>query len=596
MKKKPSSSPKNMQKGRSVQSKLLVPISILAIIGIVACLLSSILLNKVQTASEQIEDVSIASLDHIDTIGTQFQVLQKLIFAYCLNDNADTLEHISGDIESAIEATNTAVEEYADYTQSSDEETAYETLKADYETFMTLYNQAVSDATSGNIEAAITLANNDLTFAGVAVEADISTLAEANTTEIVATIETQKKTYNISKIITLICIVIIIAISALVVLVVYRAVTKPLRIAHKDLEHILKSIDENKGDLAARLQVFSGDEIGALCSGINLLMETLQNVMLQLKDNSGQMNTIVNNILSNVSNSNANATDISAVMEELSATMGEVSSHMDAVKTQALDADHDVSTIAENADEILEYSNEMNQRANEMKDTAEKNLSETTSYIADISDTLKQAIKDSESVTQVQSLTEDILSISSQTNLLALNASIEAARAGEAGKGFAVVADEISALANSSRETANNIQEINNMVVTSVNHLVDSANAIITYIDETILNDYTTFVDSGQQYQNDAAYINTKMIEFAQKTETLNNIINNMVNSFEEVSGVVGQSSGAVTTAAENTTMLVGEITQINSDVTENREIANSFIETTSKFQTEATATEVPEE
>ena len=57
---------------------------------------------------------------------------------------------------------------------------------------------------------------------------------------------------------------------------------------------------------------------------------------------------------------------------------------------------------------------------------------------------LNQAIEESKSVDQVNSLTDDILSISAQTNLLALNASIEAARAGEAGKGFAVVADEIS--------------------------------------------------------------------------------------------------------------------------------------------------------
>lgn len=78
---------------------------------------------------------------------------------------------------------------------------------------------------------------------------------------------------------------------------------------------------------------------------------------------------------------------------------------------------------------------------------------------------MQQAIENSRSVEEVNALTDEILNISSQTNLLALNASIEAARAGEAGKGFAVVADEIRVLADSSRETAGNIQQINAKVV-----------------------------------------------------------------------------------------------------------------------------------
>ena len=97
-----------------------------------------------------------------------------------------------------------------------------------------------------------------------------------------------------------------------------------------------------------------------------------------------------------------------------------------------------------------------------------------------IRDRLNRAIEDSNSVNQVNSLTDDILNIASQTNLLALNASIEAARAGDAGRGFAVVATEISQLAAASQEAANRIQQINSVVTQAVHNLADNACLLYT--------------------------------------------------------------------------------------------------------------------
>ena len=129
-----------------------------------------------------------------------------------------------------------------------------------------------------------------------------------------------------------------------------------------------------------------------------------------------------------------------------------------------------------------------------MEQTATANKNNTLKIIHSITEEMKEALEESRSVEKVTQLTDDILSISGQTNLLALNASIEAARAGESGRGFAVVADEIRQLADSSREAANNIQNINEQVMKAVRGLVRSSEQIISYINESILPDYESFV------------------------------------------------------------------------------------------------------
>ena len=99
----------------------------------------------------------------------------------------------------------------------------------------------------------------------------------------------------------------------------------------------------------------------------------------------------------------------------------------------------------------------------------------TGAKVNDIVSVLSQAIEDSNSVNQVDNLTNDILNIASQTNLLALNASIEAARAGEAGKGFAVVAEEIRKLADDSAKAAGEIRNNVANITAQTQNSVESA-------------------------------------------------------------------------------------------------------------------------
>ena len=227
----------------------------------------------------------------------------------------------------------------------------------------------------------------------------------------------------------------------------------------------------------------------------------------------------------------------------------------------------------------------MKVHADEMESTARQNMEETSTKVNEILNVLSQAIEDAKSVDQVNSLTNDILNISSQTNLLALNASIEAARAGEAGRGFAVVASEISQLADSSRDAANNIQQINRIVTDAVHNLSDQASGLVTFMQESILPEFQGFVEQGSQYKENATYIESTMGQFSNQTEILRGAITEITAALDAITSAISDGVEGVTGAAESTQALVFDMDNISMRMDENQKIAGDLQHETAIFK-----------
>jgi methyl-accepting chemotaxis protein len=346
----------------------------------------------------------------------------------------------------------------------------------------------------------------------------------------------------------------------------------------------MKTLDEGKGDLSMRIRKYGNDDIGQLADGINHFIETLEDVMGSMNHNATKLDKAAHDLFNHMSESNDSATNISSVMEEMSASMEELSASMETVNTGIGTIQDDVNEIKVSAEEVHNYSASMKNRAKALEENAMKNRNETSKMIEEIEAALSIAIEESKSVEKIQQLTEQILSISSQTNLLALNATIEAARAGEAGKGFGVVADEIRQLADSSRETANDIQNINKLITDSVNSLIGNANGMVEYIDERVLKDYDEFVTTGKQYSDDAAYIDNMTEVFEKNTTELNNNIAEMVGSIQQINAAIEETTNGVGITAQETSELVANFDNINHQAENNKEIAKSLNDITEKF------------
>lgn len=365
----------------------------------------------------------------------------------------------------------------------------------------------------------------------------------------------------------------------------HKMIAVPAKNAGAELEQIINKLENGNGDLTERIGTKTDDEIGVLISGINKLLDELQKTMSIIKTETMHMNESVNTITDGIRNSNENASGISATMEELSASMEEVSATLNEMNNGVKGASDSSKGMNNQAKESADYISEVKLKAQNLKINTETSKNTTVDMITKIREVLEKAIDNSKNVDQINGLTEDILDIADQTNLLALNATIEAARAGNAGKGFAVVADEIRKLADNSKNTASNIQQISSMVTTAVEELSKSADDMLRFVNETILLDYDKFVDVATQYHDDADEIDSVLKRFHQETSELESIMSAITTGISDIAVAVNESAQGVTVAAQNTSELVDVMGNIQEQANTNKEISDLLNNEVQKFK-----------
>ena len=565
----------------SVKNKIMIPVLLLAVIAVATSILSIMNADSISKKGNDIANNYLVTIENVGYLSESTQKLTRSAYSYIVAEGDAAKKSVKDNIESLKSEIDGYMKDY-EQTLDENEETAYSSYKNYYSQFLSQFAVLEKYVDTNQTVNASKLANNNLVDVCNSLE---SALDNMTNSEVEAADHAMRQMHALSafaKTTGGACLVV--AIGALIVafLVSTRKVVNPIVKTNKELKEISTLINDNNGDLTKRVNVKSSDEIGQLAQGINQFLDILQNTIGKIVEGSKNVDNMINSVGENVTVSNDNAQDVSSAMEELSATMQEIAATIQTVNDNTESVGKNVVDIADKTEQINNYSQDMRERADSLAKSADENKRTTDEMVGNIVGTLKKAIEDSKSVERVNELTGEILNISSQTNLLALNASIEAARAGE---GFAVVADEIRQLADSSRDTANNIQAINEHVTSAVYQLIDNSNKIINYIEETIFADYDSFVQAGAQYNEDACYISETMQEFAEKTEKLKELMKNTVESIEGISSGVEQSANAVTSSAVSTSQLVEQMNSIDKEMSESRNTVGELKAQTDVFK-----------
>lgn len=352
--------------------------------------------------------------------------------------------------------------------------------------------------------------------------------------------ELEANSMNLLIVVTVITVLVVILFSVLGYFLIVKSLL-PLEKMGQQLERLAS----DDGDLTARLDVTTKDEIGIAAASFNRFVSKLQVIVKEVTDVSARISTAsvtsealnkesqvkINNQLDQVSM-------VATAIEEMSSATQEIAN--EAVRTRQVV--NDCSNSASKGMEVVELTKGS-------IDTLSAEIRQTEGYVAQLN----------ENAVQISHIVDTIQNIAEQTNLLALNAAIEAARAGEQGRGFAVVADEVRNLAQKTTLSSDEVKEI-----------ITSLQSITAKTTDSIEVTAASVTDSVQRIND----VNSAIVEINSSVSTIQDMATHIASASEQQSAVSSEVAENISnvkviadTLTSNAKEQLDEAVSLNSNV-----------------------------
>lgn len=543
---------------------LLLAITAISCVGVLVWTLQSVIGTSDQIVSEQV-----AEQEKISGLSRQFTYINSQVLTHVMTTNSVTMDTLSEKILQDIADMEQQIEEFGALLSEGDErKEALDSTSAELAKYRKTVESLLVTSAENKTQAYVSATSN-LPMFNEHIENYMNRMLEITAQEMEqAQGQMEQSAARVPGIISVASIALLVVV--IVIMLGLRLwVIGPVKKATKQVDELVEGIRCNKGDITKRIHVGSRDEVGRLAIAINDLVAQMQIIIRAITEGCGQMEEKQADIISNVEKVNATADHTMQNLGIMSEGMQLVTGAIDGVQQDTGVLDHTVENMLEVAQNGRDYAADIKEKAGKMKATAVESKQEATLVMKEIDTAMTESIANSRQIHKITELTEEILGIAGTTNLLALNASIEAARAGEAGRGFAVVAEEIRKLADSSRESANNIQEISNRVVESVEELSENATRLLEFMNTRVMKDYDALEDTGSNYHEAADHVDEMMNEFGQKIDELLSVLQNVNTANTQMEATVGDSTEKLSAVEKNNQGLQQEMEDISYAVEE---------------------------
>ncbi|TSK05888.1 MAG: methyl-accepting chemotaxis protein [Geobacter sp.] len=503
-----------------VKTKCLVLVTI-AVATLIAIVGAGLHKMKVMAGNEHDMSDSVAQVEIINNLKNDFLAIRlDLVYMMLLEDPA-LIKEKADDLAQRKKNIEEGQAKFLKFNLEPKEKELIRLFKQGYEQYLAQGSklQQMSQDSLGNVEgrrATVKFATESVAPLYKSPATAISDLVAFNSKEAVDTYNKDLAGYHASQVFLVVLTLAAALFMALVGYLIANSISVPLKKVFDTLAQVAA------GDLTARSDINTRDEMGMLAAEVNEMAGKLNDTLSKVVENSHEVAAAANQLHSTSEQIATGAEEVAAqtgtvatASEEMAATSSEIaqSCHMAATGgAEATDRARDGRMVVEQTVQV------MNRIATQVKASAS-----TVEGLGERSD-------------QIGAIIGTIEDIADQTNLLALNAAIEAARAGEQGRGFAVVADEVRALAERTTRATREIGEM-------IKSIQSETKAAVSAMEEGVRE-----VESGTR-------------EAAKSGQSLEEILRQISEVTEQVNQIA--------TAAEEQTATTGEITNNILQITE---------------------------
>lgn len=387
----------------------------------------------------------------------------------------------------------------------------------------------------------------------------------------------EKTKFTIWNIVALGIISIIIGLT--IAIIISRVIAKNVKLVSASAEEIAN------GNLTiGKVVVKSKDEVAQLAQSFNIMADNLRTLIKEVSQTSEQVAASSEELLASAEETTAATNQVANSITSVASSV-EVQGKNTEESAQGInEITLGITRIAENASAVAMSSAHTTEQASKGNDNIQNVVKQMNTIYNANSETNEVMQQLERRSSEIGKIIDVITDIADQTNLLALNAAIESARAGEHGKGFAVVADEVGKLAEQSRQSANQIADIIQIIQSDTVKAVEMMNNG----NEEVTDGLNLAVETGKAFNvilQSIENANEQALELSATSEQMSASVQQVNASINEVSQLAKTSSEKAIEIAAVTEQQLASSEEVSTAASSLAEMAEELRKIVSKFK-----------